>query len=638
MVLAADARLRADLAVGLKGAGYAVELASSGRRAIELASVLNLHAAIISLDLIDELFPRLNELRARVRRLILLDSKEDSGGLRIPAVNVADAVVSQPIELRALLAALRDNSGIKDVQGPDAGLLAFEAGTIDAVGRTFHNADGREVALTRAEFNLLHTLARNAGRVLSRDQLLQAASGRRAEAHDRSIDMLVGRLRRKVERDPRAPRVIIAVPGIGYKMGTPVDRRLAPMPLRVKMPPILSDRPSIAVLPFENLSPGSTDDYFAEGVVDDIITALSLLPWLFVIARGSSFAFKDHESDPYKVGTDLGVRYILQGSVRRDGGRIRITGRLVDVATRLQLWAERYDGSVDDIFRLQHDVASGVIGAIGPKLQELEIQRTRRKKTANLEAYDYFLRGLASLHGGMGNGAREPLRMFYKAIELDPHFATPYGLASRCYVWRKANGWMSDRKKEIAETARLVERVTAVGKDDPVALSSGGFAMAYVVEEIGSGAAMIDRALALAPGLAEAWGWSGWVSLYLGEHARAIEHAARAMQLSPRDPNLWAREIVTAFGHYLMGRYDDAAVWSERAFLTQPRFPAITRLLAASHAMAGRTKDAHKALERAHNRGIEPIVPLSTIGNFNPLRPKDLRRYQEGLRKAGFPE
>src|SRR6266478_1690961 len=279
----------------------------------------------------------------------------------------------------------------------------------------------------------------------------------------------------------------------------------------------LPDKPSIAVLPFQNISGDPEQDYFADGIVEDIITALSHFKALFVIARNSSFTYKGRAVDVKQVGSELGVRYVLEGSVRKAANRVRITGQLVDTATGAHLWAERFDGGLSDVFDLQDQVTESVVGAIAPAVEKAEIERAKRKPTESLDAYGRYLRGLAKLYQFANRQANdEALRLFNSAIELDPDFALAYGRAAHCYVVAKASGWISNTANEIAEVTRLAQRAVELGKDDAIALAASGWALAYVVRDLGVGAALIDRALVLNSNLAEAWNFGGWVKTYLG--------------------------------------------------------------------------------------------------------------------------
>jgi TolB-like protein/Flp pilus assembly protein TadD len=379
-------------------------------------------------------------------------------------------------------------------------------------------------------------------------------------------------------------------------------------------------------------------DYFADGVVEEIITALSRLRWLFVIARNSSFTYKGRAVDVKQVGRELGVRYVLEGSLRKAGSRVRITGQLIDCATGAHLWAERFDGALEDIFDLQDQVTTSVIGAIAPRLEQAEIERAKRKPTESLDAYDCYLRGIAGVHRWTRDANREALAMFKRAIELDPDFASAYGLAARCYSQRKSYGWMGDQAQETADAERMVRQVTRLGGGDAVALCSAGFALGHLVGKVEDGDAMIDRALVLNPNLAHAWLCSSWAKVWLGESELAIERAARAMRLSPQDPYLCSMMAATAYAHFIAGRDSEALTWAERAIREKPDYiPVPTRVLAAGYALTGRHKEAQRAAVRL--REIDPTFRLSDLKDRVPLRrPEDIARLAEGLRKAGLPE
>jgi TolB-like protein/class 3 adenylate cyclase len=400
----------------------------------------------------------------------------------------------------------------------------------------------------------------------------------------------------------------------------------------------LPDKPSIAVLPFTNMSGDPEQDYFADGMAEDIITALSHFKALFVIARNSSFTYKGRAVDVKQIGRELGVRYVLEGSVRKAANRVRITGQLVDTATGAHLWADRFDGGLDDIFDLQDQVTESVVGAIAPVVEKAEIERAKRKPTESLDAYALYLRGLARFYQyGSRQANDEALRLFNSAIELDPDFAAAYGRAAVCYVWAKSEGWISVTAKEIAEVTRLAQRAVELGKDDAVALAAAGWALVYVVRDLGA-AGLIDRALVLNSNLAEAWFYGGWVKTFLGEPEAGIERFARAMRLSPLDPRVPAMRSGTAFAHFLLGRYDEAASWAAMALQDRPDYLHGLRIQAASNAMAGRLDEAHQAVARL--RQLNPALRVSDLKDVlsHYLRAEDLSRYEEGLRQAGLPE
>ena len=399
----------------------------------------------------------------------------------------------------------------------------------------------------------------------------------------------------------------------------------------------LPNWPSIAVLPFENLSADREQEYFADGVVEEIITALSRMRWLFVIARNSSFLYKGRAVDVKQVGLELGVRYILEGSVRKSGNRVRITGQLIDTSTAAHLWADRFDGAPEDIFDLQDQITASVVGAISPRLEQAEIDRARRKPTENLDAYDYFLRGLGAFNQWTIQANSEALVLFQHAVKLDPSFASAYGMAALCYDQRKGNGWMTNRAEEIAETARLVRMASEWGKDDAVALNSAGTALAYVVGDINHGSALIDQSLLLNSNLAAAWHQSGWMRIYFGNPEAALERFSRAMRLSPRDHYIFDMQTGTACAHFLAGRFSEAVSWAQAATREQPNSCPATRTLAATSAMAGRQEQAQTAM--SHLRKLDPGLRISNLRDLFPVqRPEDFAKWEEGLRLAGLPE
>jgi adenylate cyclase len=385
----------------------------------------------------------------------------------------------------------------------------------------------------------------------------------------------------------------------------------------------LPNKPSIAVLPFDDLSANRDQGYFADGVAEEIITALSRFQRLFVIARNSSFAYRGRAVDVKQIGRELGVRYVLEGSIRKAGNKVRITGQLIDASTGAHLWADRFEGALKDIFGLQDQVTASVVGAIAPKLEQAEIERARRKPTENLDAYDHYLRGLAGLHQWTREGNHDALASFYRAIELDPNFASACGMAARCYSQRRASGWVKDRQWEIIETERLARLATELGKDDAIALCTAGIALDFVVGNADEGEALIQRALGLNPNLAWAWFFGGWIKVGLGEPEVAIERLGRALRLSPNDPHSFGMQSAMAAAHFIAGRYAEALSWAEVAVRQKPNF-LLPLYMMASERCTGRTasrrRKGHGA--GAYNRSQLPPIdtrrlpPLSTRGTL----------------------
>jgi adenylate cyclase len=401
----------------------------------------------------------------------------------------------------------------------------------------------------------------------------------------------------------------------------------------------LPDKPSIAVLPFQNLSSDPEQEFFADGTVEEITTALSRFKALFVIARNSSFTYKGRAVAVKQVGRELGVRYVLEGSVRKSANRVRITGQLIDAATGAHLWADRFDGGLGDIFDLQDQVTERVVGALAPAVETAEIERAKYKPTECLDAYTVYLRGLAKFYQyGNRLATTEALRLFNNAIELDPDFALAHSHASHCYAHAKTNGWFSGTANEIAETSRLAHRALELGKDDADVLCGSGWALAFVVRDLGVGTGLVDRALMLNSNLAEAWRCSGWMRNWLGDPKLSIEHFARAMRLSPLGRWLVDIQSGIAHAHFFLGRYDEAASWAAMALQDNPDFQAGVRISAASNAIAGWPEQAHDAVVR-----LQRLNPTLRVSNLKDVlgtyrRAEDLARYEEGLRKAGLPD
>jgi TolB-like protein/Tfp pilus assembly protein PilF len=398
----------------------------------------------------------------------------------------------------------------------------------------------------------------------------------------------------------------------------------------------LPDRPSIAVLAFQNMSGDPEQDYFADGVVEEIITALSRFRQLFVIARNSSFTYKGRAIDVKQIGRELGVRYVLEGSVRRAANRVRITAQLIDAKTGGHLWANRFDGTPEDIFDLQDQVTATVVGAIIPKLEEVEFNRTKFKPTESLDAYDCYLRGMVHFNQWTNESVSEALKLFSKAIELDPEFASAHGLAAWCYTRRKQFGWMKDHH-EMVELERLARRALTLANDDAIALYSGGWALVHVVDSFEEGAAAIDRAVMLNPNMTNAWHLSGWTKIYMGEPDKAIEHFARAMRLNPLDPYFERMETGTIAAHLLAGRYEKSSLLAQAALRQHPNSLPLLRVAAASYALAEKTSEAKGVVTRICQ--LDTTAPLSRAVHFAPFRrPEDVSRYRDALQKAGLPE
>jgi TolB-like protein/class 3 adenylate cyclase len=408
-------------------------------------------------------------------------------------------------------------------------------------------------------------------------------------------------------------------------------------PTETAQPLALPDKPSIAVLPFENMSGDPEQEYFADGMVEDIITGLSRSRSLFVIARHSTFTYKGKAFDIKQVGRELGVRYVLEGSVRRAGNRVRITGQLVDAATGNHIWADRYDSTLEDIFDLQDRVTSSVIGAISPQLERAEIERAQRKPTESLQAYDYYLRALASLYKFTREASLEGLKLTEIASAIDPEFAAAYALGARCYMQRKAFGWSTDATQERIEARRLARRAIELDTDDPSVLAMAGHALAYVVGEVEEGAALLTRAINLDPNLVIARQWSGFTQLWLGNVDAAIEQFKVALRLSPLDPRSFNALTGLAYAHFFAGRNEDASSWAAAAIRLQSKFVSAQLILAACHAISGRVQEAREVCARAMQ--LDPTLRISGFKDWAPVRRLEgMEKLAQAFRIAGMPE
>ncbi|NMF89478.1 winged helix-turn-helix domain-containing tetratricopeptide repeat protein [Aromatoleum petrolei] len=522
-------------------------------------------------------------------------------------------------------------------------LLVFDDCLLDPDRRELSRAS-TPVAIAPKVFDLLLYLAEHRERVVSRDDLIGAVWGGRIVSES-TLASHINAVRKAVGDDGHQQRVIRTVARKGFRFiadlreagsaegtGAP-GAGFAATPAS---PPTLPDKPSIAVLPFVNLSGDPEQDYLADGVVEDIIAALSQYRWLFVVARNSSFTYKGRAVDVKQAGRELGVRYVLEGSWRKADNRVRITGQLIDATTGAHHWAGRFEGVLGDIFALQDQITETVVGAIAPQLERAEIERARHKPTENLGAYDYYLRGMAWLHRGTREAIDHALPLFLKAIEHDPDFASAYAMAAWCHCWRKINGWMTDRPRELAEGVLLARRAVELGKDDAVALTRCGHVLGHLAQDLPGGIALLDKALMLNPNLAAAWFLGAFLKLLHGETEEAVEHFTHAMRLSPLDPELYKMEAGMAAAHLFMGHFDTAASWAERALRELPSLLLAAATLAASHAHAGRSAEAQRALD--HLRQLDPALRLANVAEWLPIqRSENLATLIEGLRRAGLP-
>jgi TolB-like protein/class 3 adenylate cyclase len=378
-------------------------------------------------------------------------------------------------------------------------------------------------------------------------------------------------------------------------------------------PPPLPDKPSVAVLPFANISSDPEQEFFADGIAEDIITALSRYPSLFLIGRNSSFTYKGRVVDLKQVGRELGVRYVLEGSVRKAGNRVRITGQLIDAETGAHLWADRFDGSLEDVFDLQDKAASNVAGVIEPALQAAEIRRSAGRPTKDLTAYDLYLRGYA-MSLSSTRQMPEALHLLEQAIARDPRYGSALAWAANCCYRLIVDGRSDDPVADRLKGADFARRALEVADDDPGILANAAFALARFGEDIGAMMALVDRALALNPNYARGWHISGNLRVYAGQPDIAIEHIEVSLRLSPRarvGPSL----AVIGRAHFFSRRFGEAVPKLLLAIQEDTSFPGPYRFLAACYAHMGRLDDAREVVTRLRAITSAVIPDVSFLRN-----------------------
>jgi TolB-like protein len=405
---------------------------------------------------------------------------------------------------------------------------------------------------------------------------------------------------------------------------------------RETTPLTMPERPSIAVLPFRNMSGDPEQDYFADGMVEDLITALSRLRWLFVIARQSTFVYKGRTVDVRQVGRELGVRYVLEGSVRKSGQRVRITGQLLEAASGAQLWAERYDGALADVFDLQDRITESVIGALEPSVRQAEIERARRKPPENLDAYDLLLRALPFTDGHSPATTNQALPWLERALALDASYALAHAYAGWCLEQRYLRGGF-DPADRVAALHHAREALSQ-GREDATALALGGFVVQMLDPDAHGSLDAFDDALALNPSSALAYALSAVVRVFQGDFARGIEHAERSIRLSPLDPARAMAWIAIGNAHLFSGRYAEAAAAAEKGAHANPRFPVAQLILAAARIGLGQESGARAAMTRLLE--LEPGFKAPGYERTVVMaggRPEWGTAVTAALRKAGAP-
>ncbi|OWV87833.1 transcriptional regulator [Rhizobium sp. R635] len=489
--------------------------------------------------------------------------------------------------------------------------------------------------LGRRAVVLMRRLLDNAGTPVSKDALVEAGWGELAVA-DNNLTVQIAALRRVLAKED-AEKWVETIPRHGYRYVGPAvvaNVRNASIADRAAPALALPEKPSIAVLPFSNLSGDPEQEYFADGMVDDIITGLARIKWLFVIARNSSFAYKGRIADVKQIGRELGVRYVLEGSVRRSGGSVRVIGQMIDASTGSHVWAERYDRNSADIFALQDEIALSVVGAIAPSVRKAEIERVRRKRPESLDAYDLVLQAQPDVDSGMPEQVTRALTLLERAIALEPAYALAHGNAAMCHhcLFLRAGLQEVNRAASIHH-ARLA---IAYGQDDALALTWAGFSIGMDAHDRAAAFAALEAALAISPSSALTYILGSVILGWSGEAERAIEWSERGVRLSPFDSWVWAAFDAQAMSHLLRGRYEDGCRAAYKSVQANPAHSITYVQLAAALAKLGRLDEARAAAAR-----VLELQPLFRYGrqfagvNCSPELASTLG---DALRDAGLPE
>jgi TolB-like protein len=521
-----------------------------------------------------------------------------------------------------------------DGRGTNGGLV-FAGFRLDRRGlfRTDMTGHAEPVALGSRALDLLRLLAEREGEVVSKAAIMATVWPGTAVAESNLTVQIAG-LRRVLDRDRAEGSCIQTVPGRGYRFTAVVSHpdETAPVHALLELP----NKPSIAVLPFQSLSGDPDQEYFADGMAEEIITALSRIRWLFVIARNSSFTYKGQSVDAKRVGRELGVRYLLEGSVRKAAGRVRISGQLIDAVNGAHIWAEHFDGALGDIFDLQDHVAASVAGAIEPKLLQSEIDRAARKPTESLGAYDFYLRALACFQRWVREDRGMVIKLLRQALALDLRCAPAAGLFAMCQGIRMLPGLISD--EEIAEGARIARLAVDAGMDDPDALWRGGFGIWALGDDEAAGLTAFERALALNPNCAQAWTYLACLHGYSNRPAPAIAAAQRAMRLSPLDPLRWQFNTFLGLAHLVAGRHEEALNLARRALHEQPRSGTSMDIAAVACGHLDRIGEGREWVARL--RQLRPGWNIAAFKRFRGrIASAEVRAmFVEGFRKAGLPE
>jgi TolB-like protein len=494
--------------------------------------------------------------------------------------------------------------------------------------------------------DLLQYLIRNRGRVVSKDDLIEHVWHGRIVSES-TLTSRITAARQAIGDSGDHQRLIrtIARKGIRF-VGEVRGDQSSPkgssatdtMPFSpVATAPRLPDKPSIAVLPFTNMSGDPEQEYFADGMAEEILTALSYCKSLFVIARNSSFTYKGKAIDVRQVGRELGVRYVLEGSVRRSGDLLRFTAQLVDATSGAQIWADRFDGGISDVFKLQDRIAESVVAAIEPNVQLAEIERMKRKPVASLDAYDLLLRAQQLEYEFTQESFDAALHCLEQALNIDHNYAQAMALAAYCYAEQSQQGWLKDRARGTAEGIRLAARAVELAKNDANVLWMAAYAARQLSLDAQLAKELAYRSLQLNPNSAIALAMTGWIEVALADPVKALEHLRRADRLSPCDPRAWFINTGMGMAHFQTSQYDESIVWLKKALAQNPHSAVALRVLAANLANLGQKDHASETIRQLLK--IEPHLTISDLRARMLMAHERLwTKFSAALRLAGLPE
>ncbi len=488
--------------------------------------------------------------------------------------------------------------------------------------------DGQPMRIHRRALGILCVLAEAKGEIVSKDELLARLwPGRIVE--EGNLHVHVSALRKALDEHGGGHSFVITVPGRGYRLADLTGLRSAQL-AEDSLPPQLSlpDKPSIAVLPFQNMSGDTDQEYFADGMVEEIITALSRIKWLFVIARNSSFTYKNQALDVERIGRELGVRYVVEGSVRKGENRVRIAAQLIEAESGAHLWADHFDGSLEDVLDLQDQVAISVAGVIEPALRSAEVRRAVERPRPDPTAYDLYLRALRATDSWEKQDHIKALDRLSHVIEQDASYGPALALSALYNMVLYGNVWTDDPEATRQNAISLARRAVRSAGADAETLGRAAYVLAYCGEDINAATALVDSSLRINPSFADGWRWSGWLRLWAASPDVAIEHFERSLRLNPLGSS-GGTLVAIGMAHFFARRLDQARTMLSRSLQQHPDWVPTNRFLAACYAHLGELNEAKKMIKRL--RALTPVV-LPKADHWRD--PEQREFYLSGLRLA----